>query len=72
MLIGHHVAVDEHRLQIGGVPVDTVGDVTVRAVHRHVLGVTLFQAIPLLVGEDVEVERVELGNVRLGDLLSRL
>jgi hypothetical protein len=50
------------------VPVDAVSDVSIWPVHGDVRGVALLQAIPLLVGEYVEVERVELGNVRLGDL----
>jgi hypothetical protein len=63
--------IDEHGFQIGDVPIDAVRDVTVRPVNGDVLGVTLLQAIPLLVGEHIELERVELGNMRLGDRFSR-
>src|ERR1039457_2102959 len=57
--------VHKHSLQVGDVPVDAVSDVSIWPVHGDVRGVALLQAIPLLVGEYVKVERVELGNVRL-------
>ena len=54
-------------LQIVDVALDAVGDVAVGPVDGDVLAVALGQTIPFLVGEDVEVEGVEGGQVGRGD-----
>ena len=59
--------VGEQRLQIVDVALDAVGDVAVGPVDGDVLAVALGQTIPFLVGEDVEVEGVEGGQVGRGD-----
>src|SRR2546422_5676372 len=50
---------DEERLQVLDVLLDSARLLPVRPGHEDVLGVTLPEAVPLLVAEDVEVEHVE-------------
>jgi len=61
--------VDEHRFEILDVHVESLGRVAVRPVDRDVLGTVLVELRPLLAGEEPEVEIVEVGEIRLLDLL---
>lgn len=65
-------SVNEERLQVGDVVIDALGDASVWPMYRDVLRMAFLEAVPFLIGEDVEVERVELRQVALGDPLGGL
>src|SRR4051812_33190537 len=50
---------DEHRLQLLNMRSETSGCVSVRVVYKNVFAVALGEALPFLVGVNVEIQRVE-------------
>src|SRR5215831_4706617 len=64
--------IDEHRPQVLDVLLETRGHAAIRPVNRDGVGMTPGQFIPLLVGEHVEVEIVEVLEARLHQRVSPL
>ena len=56
---------DEQRLQVLDVPFDALSLVPVGPCHDDIRGVTFLEAIPFLIAEHVEIERVEYLEVFL-------